>query len=91
MIPPPCIHLSTIKKNIVFEDMYFSSLLKLSISYMNKTFTLILGRSVLFVGSSTSKTDCQDITAILLKVAFNTITLTLQLYSKFIQSEQFWI
>jgi hypothetical protein len=30
--------------------------------------------------SSTNKTDCHDITEILLKVALNTITLTLTLY-----------
>ena len=36
-----------------------------------------IGRSVVSPGTSTNKTDCQDITEILLKVALDTITLTL--------------
>ena len=35
--------------------------------------------------SSTNKTDCHDLTEILLKVAFNTITLTLTLYLRKMQ------
>jgi hypothetical protein len=37
------------------------------------------GRSVVFSGSSINKTDCHDITEILLKVVLSTITLTLTL------------
>jgi hypothetical protein len=37
-------------------------------------------RSVVFSGSSTSKTDCHDITEILLKVALNTIKQTNIMY-----------
>ena len=45
------------------------------------------GRSVVFSGipvSPTNKTDSQDVTAILLKVALNNITLTLNLAKPFI-------
>jgi hypothetical protein len=41
---------------------------------------VICGRSVVFsstTGSSTNKTDCHDITEILLKVALNTINQTI--------------
>ena len=38
--------------------------------------SLTCGRSVVFSRYSTNKTDCQDITEILLKVALNTIILT---------------
>jgi hypothetical protein len=41
------------------------------------------GRSLVFSVSFTDKTDCHDITEILLKVALNTITLTTSFYHVF--------
>jgi hypothetical protein len=45
----------------------------------NSNLSLTCGRSVVFSGSSTNKTDRHDITEILLKVALNTIKQTASL------------
>jgi hypothetical protein len=53
--------------------------LKIPKVYSIQHYVIKIGRSVVFSGtpvSSTNKTDCHDITEILLKVALNTINKT---------------